>query len=176
MRNSIPMLATLVLSACGGSNSSNDGGTGGMDYAPPYVGAWTGMATATANGNSITNTVEVPIEETGTNVIELQGFCADTDAYATGPMADVTSSGFTFRSDSCHWASADCTAGNLTFVVTSGSGTLSNGQLSFTFDGSVSCGSQTVTISLTYSASQKGAYGSSTASGHGFGSAIRSFQ
>ena len=81
-------LAVLCLAACGSGNGN------GMDYAAAYVANWTASGTIEVQGNSRGGQVLVPIQETGTNVIELQGFCSDTDAYAGGPVADGTATRF----------------------------------------------------------------------------------
>jgi hypothetical protein len=165
MNRLVPLSLLSFLAACGSSNGNSDGGTnaGTTDYAPLYVGAWTGSAVITADGSSITSQAKVPIQEVSTNVIQLHGFCSDTDAYSSGPEADVTSSGFTLRSDSCSWNSVNCTAGNLTFSWSDGSGTLTNGLVTFAVNGTLMCGTLSVSYNLNFSASQKGSYGSLTA-------------
>lgn len=126
-------LAVLCLAACGSGNGN------GMDYAAAYVANWTASGTIEVQGNSRGGQVLVPIQETGTNVIELQGFCSDTDAYAGGPVADVTANGYTVRPDSCSFSSTSCTAGELGFAWTRGSGALNN-QLTGSISGTLSCG------------------------------------
>ena len=57
----------------------------GTDFAAAYVANWTATGTFVVDGNSQSLEVLVPIQETSTNVIEVQGFCSDTDTYAAGP-------------------------------------------------------------------------------------------
>jgi hypothetical protein len=162
------VLLVLSLAACGsGSGNTNNGNSSGTDYAAAYVGDWTASGTLAAAGNSQDVQLLLPIQETGSNVIELQGFCSDSDAYASGPLADVTATGFTLRADSCTFASASCSAGNFGFSWSSGSGTLSNNQLAGSVSGTLSCGGQSIDFSLNFNSTMKGAYGSgATAHGH----------
>ena len=162
------VVAVLGLSACGSTT----------DDAPAYVANWTTQATINAGGSSETGGILLPIQRTDTNVIELQGFCSDTDIYASGPVADVTTNGFTIRPGSCSFSSTACSTGNFSFAWTSGSGTLSNGQLTGSFSGTVSCSTVSVTYTITFTSTSKVAYGSSeTAHGsHGLAEALRLLQ
>jgi hypothetical protein len=162
MKRRCPLLAMAWLAACGGaSGSAGDGGT--TDYAAAFVGAWTGSATITAGTQTVTQQAKVPIEEVSGNLIRLHGFCSDTDAYADGPLADVTSQGLSFRVGSCNWSSSACNSGNLVLQTSGGSGSLTNGALTVALSGTISCGSQSVDYSLNFASSQKGTYGSLTA-------------
>jgi hypothetical protein len=158
------VLAVLGLAACGS----------GTDYAAPYVANWTASATIEIQGSSLELQVLVPIKETGNNLIELQGFCSDNDMYADGPIADVTASGYTVRSDSCSFPSTTCGLGNIGFAWSSGSGGLSNDQLTGSVSGTLSCGTQSLTYSVSFTSTAKGAYGSlTTHGGKGLAEAIR---
>jgi len=157
-------LAVLFLAACGtttnttsDAGNTNDGGT--TDYAAPYEGNWSGSVTVTANGQMETTNGVLAIQETAINVIQIQGFCSDTDVYAAGPVADVTASGFTVRADSCTFSSTSCNAGDLTFAWSDGSGSLSNGQVGGSVDGTLTCGTDAIAYSLTFTATGKQAYG-----------------
>jgi hypothetical protein len=157
----------LLLCACGTSSTTDNNDAGnGTDYAPPYVGAWTGTADIVADGQEFTATSDVPIEELGTNLIELHGFCSDTDAYSSGPQANVSSTGFNLIAGSCSYSSTNCDQGNITFAWSDGTGTLTAGTLSFNIDGSLACGTLTVGYTLTFSSSSKGPYGSVLAPSH----------
>jgi hypothetical protein len=156
------IVVVLVLAGCGSTSSNNGNGDGGSgtDYAPPYVGAWTSTVTVTANGSSQTETIDIPIEENSTNVIELQGFCSASDAYGSGPTADTSSSGFTVLASSCSFSDpSDCASGDIVLAVTDGSGTLNNGTLNGSIDGSLTCGSTSVSFTLAFNSSSKGNYG-----------------
>lgn len=147
------VLLVLGVTACGSGNGD------GTDYAAAYVANWTATGTFVVDGNSQSLEVLVPIQETSKNVIEVQGFCSDTDTYAAGPAADVTANGFTLRSSSCTFSSVSCPAGTLTFAWTSGSGTLVNDTLNGTITGSLSCGQQSANYSVSYTSTSKGSYG-----------------
>ncbi len=142
-------LLGLGLTACGG----------GTDFAAAYVANWTATGTFVVDGNSQSLEVLVPIQETSTNVIEVQGFCSDTDTYAAGPLADVTEKGFTLRSGSCSFSSLSCPAGTLTFAWTSGSGMLVDSTLNGAISGTLSCGPQSSNYSVSFTSTTKGSYG-----------------
>ncbi len=139
------VLALLVLGSCGGTS----------DYASPYVGTWSGAVTASSLGQASNATAVVPIREVSTNVIELLGFCADSDLASPGPMGSVSANGFTLSPSSCTWTSAACTAGNFTLSVSGGDGNLSGGTLNFAFNGSGTCGSETTPLSIGFSSSSR---------------------
>jgi hypothetical protein len=160
VRSLLTLCSISLLAACATSTTNDTDGGNGTDYAPLYVGAWSGSADITADGNEITADAVIPIEEVSTNVIELQGLCSDSDNYAAGPQADVSSTGFSIVSDACSFASENCNQGNITFAWSDGNGSLTNGQLSFNVDGTLSCGTLSVSYTLTFSSSQKGPYGS----------------
>jgi hypothetical protein len=146
VRKAIHLALFALLASCGGSDS---------DYALPYVGTWTGAVTATSLGQASTGTAVVPIHEVSANLIELLGFCADADATSPGPMGSVTSNGFTLTPSSCSWTSAACTASDFTLAVSSGDGSLNDGVLNFAFNGSGTCGSKTVPLSVGFKSSAK---------------------
>jgi hypothetical protein len=147
------VLLVLGLTACGGGSGN------GTDYAAAYVANWTATGTFIVGGNSQSLEVLVPIHETSANIIEVQGFCSDTDTYSAGPMADVTAKGFTLRSGSCTFSSLSCPAGTLSFAWTSGSGTLVDDTLSGTIAGNLSCGPQSSNYSVSFTSTAKGSYG-----------------
>lgn len=150
-----PLLLLVVLAACGGQ---------GPDYGAAYVGVWNLSATVTVSGTSTTSTYSLPVEETDTNVLVLHGFCSAIDPYGAGPVADVTASGFTLRASSCSFSDpSDCIAGSVGFSVSHGQGGLTGGTLSGSLEGTLSCGASTLPFTLTFTSSQKGAYGSSSA-------------
>lgn len=163
-------LAALCLAACGTTTSSDagtptgDGGTG-TDYAPPYVANWAITGDLNADGQDVPQEFTIPIQELSTNVIELQGFCSDSDMYSTGPVADVTSTGFTVRSDSCSYTSANCSDGELEFAWTSGSGSQSNNVLTGNFSGTLTCAGLSTDYTFTFTSTSKGTYGSLRAQG-----------
>jgi hypothetical protein len=142
-------LAVLGLSACGS----------GTDYAAAYIANWTASGSLVSRGGTVAIEVLVPIKETGSNVIELQGFCSDTDMYADGPVADVTASGYTLRPSSCSFASVSCSANQLGFGWASGNGTLNADQLTGSVSGALTCGTLTVPYSLSFTSTAKGTYG-----------------
>jgi len=172
------VLAVLCLAACNtttgtdGGTPSSDGGT--TDYAPPYVANWAVSDDVNADGADMTEDITIPIQRQSTNVIQLQGFCSDTDLYSTGPVADVTATGYTVRADSCSFADSSCTAGNLEFEWAAGSGSLSNNVLTGTLSGTVTCGEESVDYTMTFTSTSMSTYGSSTAhGGTGLARAIR---
>ena len=69
----------------------------------------------------------------------------------------------------CSYSSTNCTQGDIGYAWTDGTGTLSSGTLSATVDGTVTCGTLSVGFTLTFSSSQKGTYGRSTARNPGPG-------
>jgi hypothetical protein len=163
------ILLVVVLAACGGN---------GPDYGAAYVGLWSLSATVTVSGSSTTSTYALPVEETDTNVLVLHGFCSAIDPYGDGPVADVTSSGFTLRASSCSFSDpADCSTGSVGFSVSHGQGSLSDGTLSGSLEGTLSCGASSLEFTLTFTSSEKGAYGSTWAgSPKGLASALRLLQ
>jgi hypothetical protein len=156
----------LLASGCGA----------GMDFAPPYVANWAVMATLVAGGSSSIEQAALPVQRTDTNVIELQGFCADSDVYAEGPLADVTANGYAIRAGSCSYASAGCNMGNLGFQWASGGGTLSGASLTPAM-GSLSGGTQSISYTLSFTSTDQTPYGGVTAAGTvGRATALRAFQ
>lgn len=153
------MLATLCLAACGGSPSAS------TDYAAQYVAAWTAQISIQAQGSSSADQILLPIQEREANVIELQGFCSETNPYSEGLVADVTANGYTVRPDACSIASATCPSGGVGFAWARGDGTLDNGQLTGEMSGTLSCGSVSVNFTASFTSSQRGAYGGFTAQG-----------
>src|SRR5450755_294078 len=161
-------LAVLGLAACG-TTTGSDGGTptgdggAGTDYAPPYVANWAITGDLNADGTDTPQQFTLPIQELSSNVIELQSFCSETDMYSTGPVADVTASGFTVRADSCSYSSMNCSQGDLEFAWTSGSGSQSNYVLTGNVSGTISCAGLSTDYTFTFTSTSKGTYGSVTA-------------
>jgi hypothetical protein len=162
------ILVGLALAAGCASSSTNNGDAGpGMDYAPPYVGAWTAAVTITLDGQSVSGQADLPIQETSTNLIALEGLCSTSTYGGQAVTADTSASGFTVLATSCSYSdTTDCAAGDIGLSVTGGSGTLSNGTLSGSIEGSLSCGSVSAGYSLTFTSSTKGAYGTDRAANH----------
>jgi hypothetical protein len=148
-----------------------------VDYTVPYLGTWFGSATTTVNGTAATSATKVPIVKVDNNTIEVKGFCSQTDAYSSGPNANVGGDGSLVPGSCNVGAVGQCSS--VTLNVISGHVSMAGPVFSVNWTGSfVGCGS-TIPISQTFSSNNDQPYGSvvATPGGHAAASAevVRAF-
>jgi hypothetical protein len=131
-----------AMACSGGGDSGGDGGASGgvldQDYAPNFVGTWSGTMTISAGG---TTTPAVPeslvITATGENALNIEGFCLD-GAATTATVTSAT----TFAVDPVDCAPVADFVQQCETIATShtgGTGTISGGTLTVNTKGTATC-------------------------------------
>ncbi|MFL5301439.1 MAG: PKD domain-containing protein [Anaeromyxobacteraceae bacterium] len=150
MRTMLLALCTLLATftaGCGGSNDGLPPDTLDHDAASLFAGTWYGTAVATSAGSTQSSSMQqLDVAVTGRNLLMFKGMCGDGNGPAVRVTSDVSLGVGTY---SCTIPGDNCTA---TWTVARGSGTLVDGQLSFSLDGTIGgCGVDTRSITIAFS-------------------------
>jgi hypothetical protein len=135
----LPMIAAAALVACGSSDT---------DWAPAFVGTWTGTTTYTVNGQSASGAGQVVVTESGTNQLSVSDVCSGGGGTLTATVTSATTA--TTTAYSCP-AVASGSCSSVVQNIAAGSGSLSGATLSLSATGTlVGCG-QTIPYQVTFS-------------------------
>jgi hypothetical protein len=130
MRRMLMAAVAAVVVACGSSTGGNDGGTG-TDYAPPFVGTWSGTLTLTetapSTGTPQSTQQSIVITEVMANTVSLQQTCPDLSS-VTAIVTSATEFAITAPHACPVTTVSTCTT--VVFTYNTLTGTLSGGVLS----------------------------------------------
>ena len=123
MKEAVVACAIAGLIACGGSNGEN--GSGNTDYAMGTDGHFVGSSTLSVDGQTATASGDVHVAYLAKNLVRIHDVCAD----ASGPSASVGPGGsLSIEPGHCPPGTVG-TCSSVTLAVSSGSGSLTTGNM-----------------------------------------------